>query len=96
MEILILAAVIFFFGIGLVFEILGFLFRILFAGFGSLLGLILAAVVALVTVPIILGVLGFLLPPFLILLGALVLIGLVMGRSRRLTRERRKDFRYYN
>ena len=96
MEILILAALIFFFGIGLVFERLGFLFRILFAGFGSLLGLILAAVVALVTVPIILGVLGFLLPPFLILLGALVLIGLVMGRSRRLTRERRKDFRYYN
>ena len=96
MEILILAAVIFFFGIGLVFEILGFLFRILFAGFGGLLGLILAAVVALVTVPIILGVLGFLLPPFLILLGALVLVGLVTGRSRRLYRDRRRDYRYYN
>jgi len=93
MEILIFAALIFFLGIGFVFEILGFLFRILFTGLGSVFGLILAAVAALIMVPILLGLLGFLLPPLLIVAGALVLIGLVAGRSRRYSRDRR-SYRY--
>lgn len=93
MEILIIAALIFFLGIGLVFEILGFLFRILFAGLGSVFGLILAAVAALILVPVFLGLLGFLLPPFLIVVGVLLLIGLVARRSRRYSRDRR-SYRY--
>ena len=52
MELLVIAALLFFFGIGVVFEVIGFVFHLFFSGFGLIIGLILAAVTALAAVPL--------------------------------------------
>ena len=90
MEMLILLGLVFFFGIGFVFEVIGFLFRLLFSGFGVLLGLIAAAVTAILIVPFLLGLVGFIIPRGLLILGVLFLIAMVSNRTRR---GRRQDWR---
>ncbi len=83
MEALIILGLVFFFGIGFVFEVIGFIFRLLFSGLGVVLGLVAAAVIAIVAVPFLFGIIGFILPRGLIILGIIFLIAMISNRSRR-------------
>ena len=94
MEMLILLGLIFFFGIGFVFEVIGFIFRMLFSGLGVFLGLIAAAVAAILVVPFFLGLVGFIIPRGLLIVGVLFLIAMVSNRMRR-RRDRWPESREY-
>ncbi|MDC7224679.1 MAG: hypothetical protein PQJ60_13120 [Spirochaetales bacterium] len=91
MEALILLMVLFFFGIGFVFEIIGFLFRLLFSGLGVLITVVVAAGGALVAVPLVLGMIGYALPKGVVILG---IIFLVVWASRRGCRWSGRDYGY--
>ncbi|MBN2625821.1 MAG: hypothetical protein JXA95_04075 [Spirochaetales bacterium] len=92
MEALIILGMVFFFGIGFVFEVIGFIFKLLFSGLGVVLGLIAAAVIAIVAVPFLFGLIGFILPRGLIILGIIFLIALVARRSDRYSRHYGRDY----
>jgi predicted lipid-binding transport protein (Tim44 family) len=91
MEALILIGIVFFFAIGLVFEVIGFIFRMLFSGFGLVIGLVFAAVAAIFAVPLLIGLLGFIIPRGFIVIGVVVLTMIVLNRSH----QQRKD-NYYS
>ncbi len=95
MEMLILLGLVFFFGIGFVFEVIGFLFRLLFSGLGVVLGLIAAAVTAILIVPFLLSLVGFIIPRGLLILGVLFLIAMVSNRTRRDRRQECQGGRKY-
>ena len=87
MEALIFIVLIFFLGIGFVFEILGFIFRLLFSGFGLIVGLIGSALLAIIAVPLLAGIIGFILPQGIIFLGIIVLSIAVIHKTRKQRKE---------
>lgn len=83
MEFIIILGLIFFCGLGFVFEVLGFLFRLLFSGLGLVIALIVAAALSLAIVPLFVGFLGFMLPKGLLIAGFVFLAWAVINQSRR-------------
>jgi len=91
MHILGLIALVFFLGIGIVFEVIGFIFKLLFSGFGLVVGLILAAVTALVAVPLVLGLVGVIIPKGLLVIALVGLFVIIVNRSRKSNGRRKAD-----
>ncbi|MBI9102670.1 MAG: hypothetical protein JEY99_09655 [Spirochaetales bacterium] len=86
MEALLLIALIFFFGLGIIFKVIGFLFKILFSGLGLVLGLVLSAGTALIAGLVLAGVVGIIIPNGLILLAIVFLFIMGIGRYRKTNR----------
>lgn len=83
MGFLILMAILFCCGLGIVFEIFGFLFRLIFSGVGLFFGAIVAAVLTVVFLPAILAIFGIVLPKAFIVIGVIALVIMVSRKGNR-------------